>query len=455
MAGEDQTLVSLRDALRFSPDNVPLRRHIADLLTAWGRHGEAEREYREALQRSPQDAALQLALAHCFYRQSKNSESLVIVEGFVDRTEADPEALLLHARLLLRAGDQRTAARQYRRALERRPDLADEALAESLGVTASGEAQPWKDSGPADDQGRLRAAHEEAPETGPLEFERPKVKFADVGGMDRVKEEVRMKIIHPLTHPEIYKAYGKKIGGGILMYGPPGCGKTHLARATAGEVEAGFFSVGIHDVLDMWIGNSEKQLHAIFGEARRRPPCVLFFDEVDALGASRTDLRASAGRHLINQFLAELDGVDHSNEGVLILAATNAPWHLDSAFRRPGRFDRIIFVPPPDAPARAAILKIVLAGKPVEDVDHDHLAKRTEGFSGADLKAVVDVAIESKLAEAMKRGVPSPLTTRDLAAAAKVVKPSTAEWFATARNYALYSNQGGIYDDIVEYMKLR
>ena len=149
-----------------------------------------------------------------------------------------------------------------------------------------------------------------------------------------------------------------------------------------------------------------------------------------------------------------MDGVKSSNEGVLILAATNAPWHLDSAFRRPGRFDRVLFVPPPDAMARASVLRLQCKGKPMEEIDFDHLGKKTDGFSGADLKAVVDVAIEGKLQEALKTGMPKPLTTKDLAVAAGALKPTTREWFATARNYALYSNQGGIYDDILKHLKL-
>jgi SpoVK/Ycf46/Vps4 family AAA+-type ATPase len=287
------------------------------------------------------------------------------------------------------------------------------------------------------------------------EVERPKVTFANVGGMEAVKEQIRLKIIHPLTHPEIYKAYGKTIGGGILMYGPPGCGKTHLARATAGEVKARFIAVGINDVLNMYIGESERNLHEIFEQARAATPCVLFFDEVDALGASRTDLRHSAGRNLVNQFLAELDGLNAANDGLLVLAATNAPWHIDSAFRRPGRFDRILFVPPPDAPARAAIAKLMLAGKPVDAIDYDQIAKKTEGLSGADLKNVVDVAIEAKLRQAMQRGVPEPLKAADLLNAAKTLRPTTSEWFSTAKNYALFSNQGGLYDDVLDYLKLR
>jgi SpoVK/Ycf46/Vps4 family AAA+-type ATPase len=165
-------------------------------------------------------------------------------------------------------------------------------------------------------------------------------------------------------------------------------------------------------------------------------------------------MRTSAGRHLINQFLSELVGVSADNTGVLILAATNAPWHVDPAFRRPGRFDRILFVPPPDAEARASVLRIMLSGKPVEEIDFAYVAKKTEGFSGADLKGVVDVAIERKLEQAMKEGMPRPISQKDLVAAAGELRPSTREWFATARNYALYSNQGGAYDDVLKYLKL-
>ena len=286
------------------------------------------------------------------------------------------------------------------RSVERDHSIADTEFAARLGIGAK-----EKESEVVD--GKVRAAWGEEEESLPKsEIERPKINFGDVGGMEKMKEEIRLKIIHPLTHADLYQAYGKPIGGGILMYGPPGCGKTYLARATAGEIKASFIAVGINDVLDMWIGNSERNLHSLFEQARQNKPCVLFFDEVDALGASRSDMRQHAGRQLINQFLSEMDGVKSSNDGVLILAATNAPWHLDSAFRRPGRFDRVLFVPPPDAAARASILRLQCKGKPAEEIDFDHLGKKVENFSGADLKAVVDVAIERKLQEALKTGVP-------------------------------------------------
>ncbi|MGB0525297.1 MAG: ATP-binding protein, partial [Flammeovirgaceae bacterium] len=283
----------------------------------------------------------------------------------------------------------------------------------------------------------------------------PSITFEDVGGMEAVKKEIELKIIHPLQHPELYKAYGKKIGGGILLYGPPGCGKTYLAKATAGQVNAKFISVSLNDILDMWVGNSEKNLHEVFELARKNTPCVLFFDEIDALGASRNDMKQSSGKHLINQFLQELDGLENDNEGILIIGATNAPWHLDTAFRRPGRFDRIVFVPPPDADARASIFELKLKGKPTDHIDYMSLAKKTKDFSGADIEAVIDISVEKKIEESMKDGIPKPLTTKDLNSASKRHKASTAEWFATAKNFALYANESGLYDDILTFMKIK
>ena len=268
------------------------------------------------------------------------------------------------------------------------------------------------------------------------------------------KEQISLKIIHPLKHADLYKSYGKKIGGGILFYGPPGCGKTFLAKATAGEIASEFISVGIDDILDMYIGQSEKKLNLIFEKARAMSPCVLFFDEIDALGANRNDLRSSAGRNLINQFLAELDGVDSDNEGILVIGATNAPWHLDSAFRRPGRFDRMIFVQPPSLESRIEIFRLSLAGKPIGKIDYTAVAKITDSFSGADINACIDVAVEGKLQEAIKGGIPSALEMKDLTNAIKKVKPSTKEWFQTAKNYAVYANDSGIYDEILTYLNL-
>lgn len=441
----DESIKALREALAVTPDNVPLRRHLAESLLKFAAYDDAVELYKEGLRLKPGEPTFELGLAEAFAKGGRNNEALALLEGMQNPL---PKAHLLRARLLMREGSLDAARSAYRRALDDDPALEDSELSSRLGISAEG----WRD---ADERERVPANEARNSDSRPKEFERPRFGFENVGGMEHVKEQINRKIIHPMQHPEIYQAYGKKIGGGILLYGPPGCGKTHLARATAGEVNAGFIAVGISDVLNMWMGESERNLRALFEQARENAPCVLFFDEVDALGASRTDMRQSAGRNLINQFLSELDGIDARNEGVLVLAATNAPWHIDPAFRRPGRFDRVVFVPPPDEGARAEILRIHLKGKPVGEVDFSALAKKTRDFSGADLMACVSEAIDIKLDDALKSGTPEPITHKELLRAVKSHKPTTKEWFATARNYALYSNQGGHYDDIIDYLKLR
>jgi transitional endoplasmic reticulum ATPase len=431
-------LIALQDALRFSPDNIPLRQHIGDTLLARGEAEAAAEEFKAALVIDGQNSALKLGLARAYYQQGKDSAGVAIIEDILSKSAATSNLLALYSRLLMRLGQRALAVQQFRRAVAIDPQFPAAELAEELGLNLD-----------------LNLDGPDVPGADRSEIERPEISFQDVGGMETLKEEIRLKIIYPLTHAEMYAAYGKKTGGGILMYGPPGCGKTHMARATAGEIQAGFINVGLNDILDMWTGNSEKNLHEVFDQARRNTPCVLFFDEVDALAASRTDLRHSSSKQVINQFLAELDGVQYSNEGVLILAATNAPWHIDSAFRRPGRFDRILFVPPPDAAARAEILRLHCKGKPVQDIDYSGVVKKADGFSGADLQATVDVAVEKKLQEAMRTGIPQPLTTKDLLQAIGTVKSSTKEWLGTARNYAIHANQDGAYDDIVKYLSIQ
>jgi AAA+ superfamily predicted ATPase len=462
MPTPDETLAGLRAALAASPDNIPLRQVLADTLLGFGRTDEAERELREAVARWPREAGIKASLARVYFQKGETSKALVVLEDLAAGDPA-PAVRILYARALLRSGgrsDRERAAYQYKLAIDRDPSLADSSLADELGVAAgSGGAEGAAGPSRMRIEGRTGEPDPEGASPNDLvPLERPTVSFKDVGGMEAVKEEIRLKIIYPLLKPELYRSYGKPIGGGILMYGPPGCGKTHLARATAGEVKARFISVGISDVLAMWMGESEKNLRSLFDQARDNKPCVLFFDEVDALGASRTDMRHSAGRQLVNQFLSELDGLGPGNEGVLVLAATNAPWHIDPAFRRPGRFDRIVFVPPPDHTARAEIVRLLMTGKPADTIDADAIAKKTADFSGADLKAMVDVAIEAKLREALGAkgdGQVKAITTRDLLAAAGTLRPTCKEWFSSARNHALYANQSGLYDPILTHLKLK
>jgi len=283
----------------------------------------------------------------------------------------------------------------------------------------------------------------------PLDLKtRSQVTFAQVGGLESLKEAARMKIILPFQKPELFAKYGKKAGGGLLLYGPPGCGKTHFAKAVAGECGAAFFNVGIHDILNLYVGNSERNMHRLFETARSNKPAILFIDEIDALGRKRELMRHSGMTTTINAFLNELDGVGNDNAGLLVMGATNAPWDIDSAFKRPGRFDQRLFVPPPDQTARESILRIHLADKPVAPLDLTQIARNTEHFSGADLAALVSQAADIALTDILKTGNERPIDNKDIVTVLKQIKPSTLEWLAVAKNYVEYANEEGSYDEI-------
>jgi SpoVK/Ycf46/Vps4 family AAA+-type ATPase len=273
-----------------------------------------------------------------------------------------------------------------------------------------------------------------------------------VAGMQEVKRRLNLAFLAPLKNPDLMRMYGKKLRGGLLLYGPPGCGKTFIARATAGELNARFLAIGLSDVLDMWLGNSEKNLHQIFELARKKAPCVLFIDEVDALGRKRSQMRNSSA-NVINQLLSEMDGVGAKNDGVFVLAATNSPWDVDSALRRPGRLDRTLLVLPPDLEAREQLLGNAIKTRPAQNINIKDLAKRSDGLSGADLTHLVDSAAEIAIEDSLHTGKARTIEQRDFDRALREVKPSTKDWFENAKNYAMFANDGGHYDDLLEYLK--
>lgn len=463
------SLDSLRLALEHSPDNVPLLLLYGKACMDELQLPEARDAYLRVIRTDAGHADARLGLARVVMMEGKTSEAAVRIEQLIEEKPAFAPAYVMLSRIVVSEGDHARARTLYEKALELDATVGDATLEKELAERrgkADGGGDTRKKAGVLSGGGTLESIEEDdeaddnhprggtAFDMGLADFDKPKLSFSDVGGMETLKEEIRMKIIYPLQHAELFKAYDKKVGGGVLLYGPPGCGKTLISKATAGEIKANFIALGLHQILDQFLGNSEKQMHEVFELARKNAPCVLFFDEVDALAADRRDLRQSAGRTLINQFLAELDGAEADNDGVLILGATNAPWHIDPAFRRPGRFDRTLFVPPPDQVARASIIDVMAKKKPVGELDPQALAKKTDGFSGADLKAVFDLATEEVLTEAMKTGKIVPLNTKDLIKASARHKPTTKAWFESAKNYAMYANQSGFYDDVLKHLGL-
>ena len=417
-------LSALEAAVQALPDDRTLRVRYAELLADAGRHGEAIEQASVVLREAPEDDA-----ATAVVRRA----ALAAAEPPGSTPAAVP------------AGAPPAPS-------DRHEDIDWSELEASI---ANPTEPPFVERVVAEhDEELVAEAAETAEDADPVaELRRETVRLADGGGLEVVKRRIDESFLQPMAHPEIAAAFGKKLRGGLLLYGPPGCGKTFLARAIAGELGAHFISVTLSDVLDRFIGESEKNIHRVFRTAREHAPAVLFFDEMDAIGAKRSGNTFSSFRNVVNQILVEMDGVDSQNDGVYVLAATNHPWEVDAALKRPGRFDRMVLVRPPDDDAREAILRVHLRRRPIEGIDLGDLVRRTKGFSGADLEHLVTTAAEKAMTESIRTGSVRPMRMDDMRAALKEVKPSIGPWVQTARNVAEYSNGSGEYDDMVEWLR--
>jgi ATP-dependent 26S proteasome regulatory subunit len=383
---------ALKAALETAPQDDAVRRHLADLLVADGRAEEALVLYEESLRSHPDDADLSRAAA-------------------------------LAAQLCGRPDD----AQIHQRTAGGSPDTGDVVGGPMPTSSAIGRAGMRRDGV-------------------------PDLTLADVGGLDQVKARLNMAFLTPAADPGLSAYYGKSLRGGLLLYGPPGCGKTYTARALAGELGARFHLIGVDDVLDMWLGESERKLHELFEAARRDAPALLFLDEIDALGRKRSQIQG-AGRTVVSQLLTELDGVNIENDGLFVAAATNHPWDVDTALRRPGRLDRMTFVPPPNARERAEILALHLRERPTRETNLAALAATLDGFSGADLAHLCESAAELAMQDAMRTGDRRPINDEHLAKAAGEIRPSTRPWFEIAQNVARFAGEGGEYDEMLAYMR--
>ncbi|MEU6877085.1 ATP-binding protein [Streptomyces sp. NPDC046712] len=456
MSDESPLIRSLRAAVAAAPQDVPLRLHFAALLLAEGRGDEAVAEAAVALQHAPGDEAARLLMV----------QAMGLPKAAQDTPAPAPAPAPTSAELPAPTSAELPAPTSAEPSAAAAPAAASETPeppAESGSFDwAAAEQEVGNVVGPrfvtGDDGLDTPLTSDGSGDAGDVsawDIDRPgSVRLADVGGMQEVKDRLEAAFLAPMRNPELRKLYGKSLRGGLLLYGPPGCGKTFIARAVAGELGASFMSISLSDILDMYIGTSEKNVHDIFETARAQAPCVVFLDELDALGAKRSRTHHSGLRNVVNQLLTELDGIDGAeNEGVFVLAATNVPWDVDLALRRPGRLDRTLLVLPPDAPAREAILRYHLRERPIESVDLGKLVKVTEDFSGADLAHVCETAAESALLDSARTGNVRMINMKDLLGAAKQIRPSSESWFASARNVAMFANDGGMYDDLVAYLK--
>ncbi|GAB3408525.1 ATP-binding protein [Schumannella luteola] len=424
-------LRSLRRAVAASPDDRALRRHLARTLVEAGAGEEAIAHLSTLLAADASDSEsaqlLERALAASIDSAADQPD-----DGAVDSapTSADdgPTAPESGPRAAELASEPSPSAAEF-----------DWAAAEAQ---VDGLVDPMFVGGDGDE-----------PDTGAFDVERSGLTLADVGGMQHVKERLDAAFLAPMQNEELRRLYGKSLRGGLLLYGPPGCGKTFLARAVAGELGASFISAGVADILDQYLGTSERNLHELFELARRNAPCVVFLDELDALGVRRTQTRHSGMRNIVVQLLQELDSIGADNEGVFVLAATNQPWDIDPALRRPGRLDRTLLVLPPDQVAREAVFRVHLRDRPVESIDLAELARRSDGLTGADIAYVTELAAERALLDSVRSGTARMIGMPDLLAALREVRPSTGAWLDAARNVVLFGDDDGTFDELRGYLK--
>jgi hypothetical protein len=405
-------------------------------------------EPREVLERAlladPFDATRRARYAALLLRADEAAAALAQYELLLRQAPADASAAVGAARALLVLGRDGEALARYE-AVRRQPGFEpDPALEQRAAGTRRAEPGP-----------RLSVVEGgRAGNVVPLvQRESERIGFGDIAGLEALKRTVRLQIIEPFLNPGLFAKFRKRAGGGVLLYGPPGCGKTMIARAVATECRAEFMTVGISDVLNMYIGESERNLAAIFDKARHARPCVLFFDEIDALAYARSKAQSEHTRQVVNEFLAQLDGFGTDNAEVLILAATNMPWDVDPAMKRPGRFSRQVFVPPPDEAARAHIVELKLRGVPNAGIDAQGIAGRTRHFSGADIEGVVELAKDYVLDDHLTRGLERPIGQADLVRAAEATEATTLDWLRTARNLVKYAGADDSYKEVESYLR--
>ena len=477
----DPLIDSLARAVDAAPDDIRLRTHLAELLIEAGRQAEAVTQCATALQCDPTDEAARELMARALSARSATTPQDAHPEPH-HRSEPGPASPVPppSSPVTLPAPPADAAAGTPAASLSPNGPAAGT----PAGVPAAGTQPGTPEAGPSpeateDTEGfdwhraekdlttdpaalstpsgpdlvsvPVKAGDSDDPDI--WEVEKAGITLADVGGMTEVKNRLEASFLAPMRNPELRRLYGKSLCGGLLLYGPPGTGKTFIARAVAGQMGAGFLNVTITDILDPYIGNSEANLHKAFEQAREHSPCVLFLDELDAIGIKRSLSRSSGIRGTVNQLLEELDGIGSDNEGVYLLAATNAPWDIDPALRRPGRLDRSILVLPPDGPARAAILRTHLRERPAEGIDLQELARTTDGLTGADLSHLCDSAAEMALLDSVRTGSPRLITMEDMLAALREIRPSSGPWFEVARNVIEYADSSGEYAELREWMK--
>ncbi len=285
-------------------------------------------------------------------------------------------------------------------------------------------------------------------------FFKSNIKFDQVIGLEKVKRYLRENIILAIQEPALFKKYGKKLGLGVILYGPPGTGKTHIVNAIAGEAGANVIIARINQIVDMYTGNTEKNLHAIFEQARKNTPCIIFFDELDGLGTKRggggqEGGESSAIKLAVNQFLVEMNGVEENPEGIFVIGATNNVWDIDPALKRSGRFGDRIYLTPPNYKDRKKLVKYFIRNTPSGRLNYGRIARALSGYSQADIERIVDKAVMRPLLHEHEKKQARKLKMSDMMAVLKdkdINSSSLDEWYQMVKKEVISKTETQIVD---------
>jgi len=457
-------LDSLRLAVSQSPDNVPL-------LLLYGQAcleesakpddndpaslAEAERSFQRVLELDARQREARLGIARILFGRGKVDEAAVRAESLLRENLKFAPAHLFLSRLYLSENDRQKAAEHYEEAVAADGSVSDRGLEKQLGRELRGgegrRAVAGSNSSSQENSHKSSDLSEDEPtddfdlpfdENLPAEYPPPfpprepiksQVLFQHVGGYEGVKDTLRLRMLHPLQRPDLCRSFGRKTGGSVLLYGPPGTGKSLMAEAIAGESRANYLSVGIHEIVDPYFGPLERNLHQLFDYARTNTPAVVFLDHLETLGSQRH--HPGQIRTLSATLLDETDFSIPGNEGLIVVASTDSPWLIDPSLLRPGRFGRPLYMGPPSAEERMAIIAICAAQRPVADLDVAALVAATQGFTGAEIEEVFEIAGDACIREAVLTGNLGATTTEALVAASQTIVPGFKIWLRQAREH--------------------
>jgi SpoVK/Ycf46/Vps4 family AAA+-type ATPase len=454
MVVDPELLEGLEAAVAASPDNVPLRLHLGLLLLRAGRHADALEQCAAVLQRVPQHrGALELA-----------ASATMAVEPprwVTDRRERgrtagpQPQRSAAGGRPSLEAvrGGPGQAGEPQRR---EHPQAArgGPSVASAARPLASEQPVPLQEGEPEENEELARGSQVAMLlEDLGLDVEPAGVTLADVGGMGSVKQWLTSA--GPVSQAEHSprRRLQRALRGGLLEYGPPGCGKTFLARAIAGELGVGFLPADLGGLLELRPGEGERTLHELFEATRLAAPCLLLLDQVDALGDPPARGQRSFSQGVVEQLVTELQIIRNEHLEVTVVAASESPWDIDPLLRE--RLARRLLVLPPDREAREVILWNAIGDYPVAELNVAALAGRTEGFSATDLIMLADSVVEIATERALTSGRDRPVSMNDFDRALVGVQPSPPAWLRLARDLMLYAGHGGAYDDLLAYLRVR